>query len=66
MVRYGAPRRDAGLEILGRILGSEKNLTPVLPRRFVRGSIPTFDNPHRLMQPRLRVAGRVRQYIYIS
>jgi len=40
---------------MGRNLGSDENRTGMLPIRFVRGSIPTFDNPHELLQPRLRV-----------
>src|SRR5882762_5791537 len=31
------------------------------PYQFGRGSIPTFDNPHDLLQPRLCVVERVRQ-----
>jgi hypothetical protein len=46
---------------MGRKLGSSQNRSGVLPIRFVRGSIPTFDNPHDPLQLRLQVRGRMRK-----
>jgi hypothetical protein len=46
---------------MGRNLGSDENRTGILPIRFVRGSIPTFDNPHGPLQARLRAFSRVRK-----
>jgi len=40
---------------MGGNLGNDENRTDAQSKRFVRGSMPTFDNPNELLQPRLRV-----------